>query len=134
MPYITDALRTESPVTPELVERLTGIPRDIHALMGLVTETGELVDAFKRFIFYGKPIDEVNVKEEIGDLFWYLAILCNAHGLNFEEVMAANIDKLRKRYPQKFIEEKALFRDLEGERQVLENAANKDNGTPPDLR
>ena len=134
MPYITDALRTESPVTPELVERLTGIPRDIHALMGLVTETGELVDAFKRFVFYGKPIDKVNIKEEIGDLFWYLAILCHAHGLNFEEVMAANIDKLRKRYPQKFIEEKALLRDLEGERQVLENATNKDDGTPPDLR
>ena len=132
VPYIADALRTESPVTPELVERLTGIPRDIHALMGLVTETGELVDAFKRFIFYGKPVDEVNIKEEIGDLFWYLAILCDAHRLGFESVMAANIEKLRARYPQKFDEEKALFRDLDEERQVLETGRDPDTADSED--
>lgn len=127
--YIQDALRTESLITPLLVERLTGVTRDIHALMGLVTETGELVDAFKKFVFYGKPIDEVNIKEEVGDLFWYIAILCDAHGLSFEQVMETNVAKLKARYPHKFTEQHAVQRDLNAERQTLE-----DNGTPPDLR
>lgn len=47
----------------------------LHASFGLITELGELVDIYKRNTFYGKDIDLVNVKEELGDIFWYLAII-----------------------------------------------------------
>ena len=52
-------------------------PRIAHCLFGLETEIGELIDPFKKFWFYGglKSIDLVNVKEEIGDVLYYLAIL-----------------------------------------------------------
>lgn len=51
-----------------------------HAGYGLVTEIGEIVDAFKRQEFYKKPLDLVNLKEEVGDALWYVAI--GYHGLN----------------------------------------------------
>lgn len=43
-----------------------------HATAGLVTETGEIFDAYKKHMIYGKPLDTVNVLEEVGDLMWYL--------------------------------------------------------------
>lgn len=118
------ALRTESPITPELIERLTGNARAVHAFFGLLTETGELADGFKRAIFYGKPLDTTNIKEEVGDVFWYLAILCDTLGISFDDCMVANIEKLRKRYPDKYSHEAALNRDLSAERKVLEGNAD----------
>lgn len=118
--YIDLAIRTEAPITPELVERMTGHARSIHAIFGLITETGELTDGFKRAIFYGKPLDITNVREELGDFFWYIAILMDEFGFSFEEVMKLNIQKLLARFPEKFTEVDALNRNLLNERQVLE--------------
>ena len=44
-----------------------------HMVLGIIGEVGELVDAVKRHYIYGKPLDIANVKEEIGDLSWYVA-------------------------------------------------------------
>jgi len=96
------------------------IDKDIlHAVLGLGTEAGEIQDAVKRTLFYGAKLDEVNLKEEAGDLMWYLAILLNKLGISFEDVMETNVKKLKLRYPEKFTHEKALNRDLQGEREVL---------------
>jgi NTP pyrophosphatase (non-canonical NTP hydrolase) len=92
----------------------------LHGALGIVTEAGEILDAVKKSIFYGKPFDLVNLQEEIGDCFWYLAILAKEAGMSFEDIMQQNINKLRARYPEKFTEEAALNRDLEAERRVLE--------------
>ncbi len=94
--------------------------RLIHYVLGVGTEAGELQDAVKRLVAYNKPLDTVNVKEEIGDIFWYLGRLCDSLGLTFEECMERNIEKLKTRYPNKFTEHSALNRDLEAERKVLE--------------
>jgi NTP pyrophosphatase (non-canonical NTP hydrolase) len=92
----------------------------LHAGMGMVTEAGEMMDAIKRFLIYGKPIDRVNLKEENGDLFWYQALLARAAGFTFEEAMSTNIAKLEKRFPDKFSSERALNRNLDAEREALE--------------
>ena len=89
--------------------------------MGLVTEAGEFQDMLKKHVFYGKPLDEVNLKEEIGDLLWYCAIALEALDTDFEAVMETNINKLKARYPEKFTEDKAENRDLVKEREILEN-------------
>lgn len=60
----------------------------LHAKLGIAGEAGELFDAETK----------EDVKNEAGDLLWYLAVLLSEHGLTFEEVMRGNIDKLRKRY------------------------------------
>jgi NTP pyrophosphatase (non-canonical NTP hydrolase) len=120
--YISEAIRTESPVTQELIDRLVGNVRSVHSVMGLQTEVGELTDSFKKHIFYGKPLDVVNVSEEASDCLWYMAILFDEHGLNFYDVMKQNIAKLRARYPEKFTESLAETRNLCAEREILESS------------
>lgn len=94
--------------------------RLIHYVLGVGTEAGELQDAVKRCVAYNKPLDKINIKEEIGDVLWYLARLCSLTGLTLEECMERNIEKLRARYGEKFTEFAALNRDLDKERKVLE--------------
>lgn len=53
-----------------------------HSIEGVFTEMGEIVDIFKKHSRYGKPIDVVNLKEEVGDLLWYVAIPYNEELLN----------------------------------------------------
>lgn len=119
--YIAAALTTESPVDSPMINRLARQTRAMHALLGLQTELGELVDGFKRHIFYGTQLDPTNLDEEVGDLLWYLAILLDEHGISFERCMERNIAKLKARYPQKFNSESAVVRDLEAERKALES-------------
>lgn len=122
--YIKKAIRTEVPEYQFAIlksEKHWVPPRIEHAAMGLVTEAGEVMDALKKTKIYGKPFDPVNMKEEIGDVFWYLAIMCDELGISFEEVWEKNIAKLAKRYPEKFTEELALKRDTDAERKVLES-------------
>ena len=104
---------------------------NIHMALGLVTEAGELADVFKKNLAYNKSIDWINVQEEIGDLLWYVSGLCNINGFYLEEILQNNIDKLRSRYPEKFDENKAINRNLENERQVLEKVTQK---IPPELQ
>ena len=118
--YIHNVMRTDAGPNPKSRERAVENFSLLHSCMGICTESGELMDAVKKTIVYGKALDVVNVKEEIGDLFWYIGLLCNSLGLSFEEIWETNIAKLRKRYPQNFTEAAALDRDLSAERSVLE--------------
>jgi NTP pyrophosphatase (non-canonical NTP hydrolase) len=120
--YIKDAIKTESRDFEAMNSRLTddGIKRLLHAGIGLSTEAGEFLDALKKHIFYGKDLDRVNLKEEMGDLFWYLAIACDELDVDFEPLMQRNIEKLKARYGEKFSETKAEQRDLSLEREILE--------------
>ena len=93
----------------------------IHAILGIATESGELLEALHKFILDKKDFDLVNLKEECGDVFWYQAILANATDNTFEDIQDTVIAKLRKRFPDKFTEEEANNRDLAAEREILEN-------------
>jgi NTP pyrophosphatase (non-canonical NTP hydrolase) len=94
--------------------------RLIHASLGMQTESAEFSDTIKKHIFYGKPLDVTNLKEEIGDMLWYVAIALDSLGSSFEEVMETNIKKLKARYGEKFSEESAITRNLIVERAILE--------------
>lgn len=120
--YICDAIKTESRDFSAMDERLSddGTKRLLHAGIGLSTEAGEFLDALKKHIFYGKKLDRVNLAEEVGDLFWYTAIIADELGFDFESVMDKNIKKLKARYGDKFSEAKADKRDLSKEREILE--------------
>jgi NTP pyrophosphatase (non-canonical NTP hydrolase) len=94
--------------------------RLLHAISGIMTESGELMDAFKRNIIYGKNLDRVNLIEELGDLTWYIALALDEIDSSFAEVFEANIAKLKKRYKTgKFNETEAINRNLEAEREAL---------------
>ena len=93
----------------------------LHAAMGMSTEANEFLDALKKHMFYGAKLDHVNLKEELGDMLWYMAIAMDVLDTDFNKEMERVIKKLRSRYPEKFTEADALDRDLEEERKVLEN-------------
>ena len=98
----------------ELLVRLAQDPeklRLINMAMGLSGETGELADALKKYLVYGKDLNLENVKEECGDILWYMANLLDSIGSSFEEVMELNRLKLSQRFPEgKFTEELAQKR------------------------
>ena len=94
----------------------------VHGILGMATEAGELLEALQATIFADQDLDLVNVFEEIGDSQWYEAMLLRKAGRTFDDVQRNNIDKLRKRFGQKFTEYDAKNRDLDAERAILEAA------------
>jgi NTP pyrophosphatase (non-canonical NTP hydrolase) len=118
------ALRTE--YTPDVINHVSaeldklGMSRLIHGMIGVCTEAGELQDMVKKFLIYNKRFDPVNVLEECGDLLWYISLTLDSCGFTMDECMRRNIEKLRKRYPDKFSFDAANNRDLDAERAVLE--------------
>lgn len=69
-----------SPLAIRTAKRIS-VEMDLaHAYMGIITEVGEITDAFKKHQMYGKALDLVNLKEELGDAFWYLNLLWTITG------------------------------------------------------
>ena len=99
----------------------------LHAVLGMVTEAAELADAIKKEYAYGKPIDNVNIIEELGDILWYIAMATRHLGTSFENLFDVNIAKLRARYPDGFNARDALIRNLERERIILEQGSENDS-------
>lgn len=119
--YIKAAIVTESVDFEAIRGQFTDRNiRLLHGAIGVATEGGELLDAIKKAIFYGRGLDVINFKEEVFDIMWYLAIICDALGTTFEEGMETNIAKLKARYGDKFSQQAALNRDLAAERLILE--------------
>lgn len=98
-----------------LVKLMSADPRIAHAVIGIVTEAGELLDSARH-----GSIDKTNLAEECGDVLWYMAVLLDAAGSSFEEVMEVNAAKLRKRFPEKFNEGAAINRDHASERELMD--------------
>jgi hypothetical protein len=96
-------------------------PRVFHAIVGIATESTELVEAIVKSVENGVEIDKVNVAEECGDLHWYESILMDATHPIWDNIFKTNIAKLKKRYPEKFTSEAAIHRDIEAERKILES-------------
>ena len=48
---------------------------------------------------------------EVGDLLWGIAEFCTASGWMLEDVAQANVEKLKKRYPDGFSADRSLNRE-----------------------
>jgi NTP pyrophosphatase (non-canonical NTP hydrolase) len=94
--------------------------RILHHLLGIITESAELLQALLNRIDT-QEFDIVNLKEEAGDIGWYLWGFVDAIQSNIAEVMDMNGKKLKARYPSKFSNESANNRDLAKERSILED-------------
>lgn len=101
--YQTQALRT----TKEDMEK--GLLFEEGA-MGLCGEAGEVIDILKKAKFQGHEIEVEHVVKELGDIAWYLAVSAYALGYDLETVLRTNIEKLKKRYPDGFEEDKSVHR------------------------
>lgn len=82
---------------------------------GLVGESGELIDHLKKVLYHGHPVNKPKIREEAGDVLWYLANLLREFGIEMDEVMAGNIEKLKLRYPNGFSPERSRNRKASGD-------------------
>lgn len=82
----------------------------INSVMGLCGESGEAIDIVKRWLAQGHELDKEHLKNELGDIAWYLAEAATALDCSLDEILQANIEKLKKRYPEGFDKEKSLVR------------------------
>lgn len=102
---------------------LKGTNEDLyHAVFGVVSEAGELGDAMKRHLVYDKPIDPVNIMEEVGDVMWYLHKITRTFGRSLADAARMNVAKLDNRTREK--RENVQLRDLAFERRLLIAALN----------
>jgi NTP pyrophosphatase (non-canonical NTP hydrolase) len=102
--------------------------RIIHAILGLHTESVELLEALLKNIEDGTPFDEVNLQEEFGDANWYYTLGLNALSQSASNNRLQNDKKLEARFGPVFNANRANERDLTRERTVLEQGTgNFDN-------
>ena len=112
------------------IERFQGSPSSLnaeavhqdvlHAALGIYTEAAEMIEAILAAM-NGGDFDKVNAFEELGDAEWYMAMMYRALNRTPAEAKTVNIDKLRKRYPDKFSTSDAIDRDTRAEREILED-------------
>jgi len=67
-----------------------------YLALGLTSEAGEVAGKVKKQIRDG-GIDVMATIDEIGDVFWYLARLCDELNFNAEDVLQRNWAKLEDR-------------------------------------
>ena len=83
----------------------------INSVMGLCGESGEAIDIVKKWLAQGHQLDKEHLAKELGDIAWYLAEAATALDLNLEDILEANIEKLKKRYPEGFDIHRSLERN-----------------------
>jgi len=78
--------------------------------LGLTGEAGEVADLIKKGVFHRHGVDHDKLVKELGDVLWYVAALCSKLGVSLSDVMQANVDKLRARYPDGYSSEASKHR------------------------
>ena len=69
-------------------------------LLGLASEAGELLGEHKKWIRDGESykLFPERVKEELGDILWYLANVATKHGLDLGDIAKYNLSKIDRRW------------------------------------
>ena len=82
----------------------------INASLGLAGEVGEVVDIIKKYMYQGHELEIEELLDELGDVMYYLCWLCMLFQIDFSEICFNNMNKLTKRYPNGFEEERSINR------------------------
>ena len=89
-------------------------------ILDLYKQSCNLLDILKKKLYYNKPIDLEKFVYYSNQIFMTLNLFCQFNDINVSNILDTNISKLKARYGEKFSSEKAIVRDLEKERQILE--------------
>jgi NTP pyrophosphatase (non-canonical NTP hydrolase) len=89
-------------------------------VLKIIKNTCKLLDMLKKKIYYNKQIDENLFKTITNLVMLDLSDYMNTYDIDIEKSFDINIEKLKARYGDKFSSERAINRDLETERNILE--------------
>jgi NTP pyrophosphatase (non-canonical NTP hydrolase) len=69
--------------------------------MGISGEAGEVLEKWKKIVAYNDGIvteqDKQEIKKELGDVIWYVALMAHSLNLSLEEIILLNVEKLADR-------------------------------------
>lgn len=108
--FVNAVTSRESNSCDDLIRRINELRNNTNinisllmtAGIGLASEGGEFNEIIKKILFQGKPLNEENIfhmKRELGDIIWYWTNACRSLGLDPNDVIAENVNKLESRYP-----------------------------------
>ncbi len=70
----------------------------------------KLISAIKKVVIYGKQLSKPDFDEMINNIVYWLYATCENESIDFDIVLKNNIDKLAKRYPEKYTDKAATER------------------------
>ncbi len=108
--FVQEVTSLQSNETGALTAQLEKLEKDSNVNMallltgsiGMASEGGEFAEIVKKCIFQGKPLDADTIfhaKRELSDIAWYWINSCRALGLDPNDVLEENVNKLKSRYP-----------------------------------
>jgi NTP pyrophosphatase (non-canonical NTP hydrolase) len=69
----------------------------VYPAMGLTSEAGEVAGKIKKYVRDGGKLPVDDVKKELGDVLWYVAVLAAELNISLSDVAEANVNKLMDR-------------------------------------
>jgi NTP pyrophosphatase (non-canonical NTP hydrolase) len=90
----------QNAATRTLNQKLSDKERMLDAAAGLAEESGEILGFVRKHVFQSHPLQRDSLTIELGDALWCLAMTAKSAGLSLEQIAAANVAKLRARYPE----------------------------------
>ena len=90
----------ERAATRTLNPKLSSTERLIDAAAGLAEESGEILGLVRKHAYQSHALQRDQLTTELGDALWCLAMTAKSAGITLEQVAAANVAKLRARYPE----------------------------------
>ncbi len=73
-----------------------------NAMAGLAGEAGECADLWKKLKYHRKDFNEETrqkIIDELGDICWYVANASIALGVDMDDIIRRNVEKLHARHP-----------------------------------
>ena len=89
----------------------TSLDNLIPFYLGIVGETGSVISELKKKLRDGKGYNmyKPQLKEELGDVLWYLSTIATLNGLDFQEIAINNIQKTHDRFKKTNLYEFDIF-------------------------
>lgn len=108
--------------------------RLLHVVFGTSSESSEIANELRLAWEEKRPVDRVNMSEEIGDHLWYLAVGADELNVPLSVIFEQNITKLNDKKTGRYQEgafsiDGAINRNLEAERANLTSSLSADNGS-----
>lgn len=87
-----------------------GHDRLLNGCLGMAGESGECCDIVKKWLYQGHELDREKLRDELGDVLWYIAETATGLGITLEQIAKRNLEKLRDRYPNGFDPQRSIHR------------------------
>ena len=82
-----------------------------NGLIGMATESAEVLDEWKKHAYQHHPFDVDKVTIEIGDVLYYIQLTCWALDISIEDCIVAMSLKLQNRFGDSFSADKSIKRE-----------------------